>query len=106
MDRYQSYYILDYLNHLLTLFPALVSKIPQENFISKLLLSASPVNIHHPLQESTIISFVESTLRYAESNTKNIILNEIINFLLANKYLALKLAHLVIDYDIEEVKIM
>jgi hypothetical protein len=62
---------------------------------------ASPDNIHHPLQESTIISFVKNILKYAESNARNIILHEIIIVLLTHRHLTLKLAHLVMDYDIE-----
>jgi hypothetical protein len=40
-DTQNSYYILDYLNHILTLFPTLAVKIPKENFIPNLLLSVS-----------------------------------------------------------------
>jgi hypothetical protein len=105
IHKYQSFYVLGYLNHLLSLFPSLAAKIP-ENYITSLLMTATPANLHHPLHESTIITFVQLALKYAEPPTKNSILKEIIDFLLTNRHIALKLAHIIIDYEIDDLKIM
>ena len=95
LQQYQSYYILDYLTHLLSLFPCLAAQIPH-SFIAKLLESSSMVALHHPLHECTIVNFVQMALRYSENPAKQLILKEVCDFLLTNRHFALKLAHIVI----------
>lgn len=50
INRPEAYYIIDYLDHLLMLFPVLVSKIPSESFFDVMLVSTLPNNLRHPFQ--------------------------------------------------------
>lgn len=49
IHEYQSFYILDYLHHLLVLFPSLALEVTHSKFIPYLLETAGPTNLHHPL---------------------------------------------------------
>lgn len=92
--------MIDYLNHLLTLFPPLVSKIPSENFINRILISTLPSNLHYPFQGIATLSFLQSILKYADTNTKKIILHRISQFLLTIKHTNTKLVNLIVDYKV------
>ncbi len=58
IHEYQSFYILDYLHHLLLLFPCLAQTVANSQFLPYLLRNGGPGNLHHPLHSSTIIEFI------------------------------------------------
>ncbi len=94
LDQPTSYYGIDYLTYLLTLFPALASKVPK-CFISNMLSLPLP-NTRHPLLENSLISFAELALKY--SPHQETMLSEIVDVALMNKPVGLKLAHLLGEY--------
>ena len=106
IHEYQSFYILDYLHHLLTLFPSLAKAVTASNFIPYLLETAGPINLHHPMHESTIITFVQSTLKYLENTSKQILIEEIAKIQPFNQYITVKLVQMLIDFEIEPSQLL
>jgi hypothetical protein len=49
IEQYQSYYMLDYLNHLLGLFPSLVEAAVDSQFVVLLVRHLRLRNMHHPM---------------------------------------------------------
>ena len=101
IHEYQSYYILDYLHHLLTLFPSLAGQVAYTSFLPYLLETAGPTNLHHPLHESTIISFTQSTLKYLEPARKQHLIEAITTIHPFSQYIAIKLVQMLVDYELD-----
>ena len=101
IHEYQSYYILDYLLHLLTLFPSLALQIASSKFIPYLLETATPTNLHHPLHESTIISFTQLTLKYLEPGHKQQLIESITTIHPFNQFITIKLVQMLIDHELD-----
>lgn len=100
IHQYQSYYILDYLQHLLLLFPSLAQQVNTSRFLPYLVETAGPINLHHPLHESTIISFIQSTLKYLDSSSKQCLLSELTRIQPPNNYITIKLVQMLIEFEI------
>jgi hypothetical protein len=64
VEKYQSFYLLDYLLYLTSLFPALGEQIAAEGFILFLIRSTKMNLLHHPLHESCIMRTIEHGLKF------------------------------------------
>jgi hypothetical protein len=98
IHEYQSYYILDYLHHLLLLFPSLAPKVVSSSFVPYLLQTANPTNLHHPLHESTIVSFIHTTLRHLPSTSKHFLVESIARIESSSYYITLKLVIMLTEF--------
>lgn len=106
IHEYQSFYILDYLHHLLVLFPSLALQVTNSKFIPYLLETAGPTNLHHPMHESTIIAFIESTLKYLDSALKQHLIEEITKIQPFSQFFTIKLVEMLIDFDIDSSQLL
>lgn len=61
IQHYQSYPILDYLLHLVHLFPPLNSALPRP-FFTFLVSHTQPWHMHHPLHANAVLAMVESAM--------------------------------------------
>lgn len=69
IGQYQSYYILDYLRHLLDLFPCMASSITAP-FLGFLIHNLRLMNMHHPMHEATILAFMQQGFKHLEAGVK------------------------------------
>ncbi len=76
IERYQSYYILDYLRYLLDLFPSMANTITAP-FVGFLINNLRLMNMHHPMHEATILHFIQQGFKYLDANLKEGIVEQI-----------------------------
>ena len=88
------------------LFPSLALEVTQSKFIPYLLETAGPTNLHHPLHEHTIITFIQSTLKYLESSLKQNLIEEITKIQLFNQYINIKLVETLLDFEIDSSQLL
>jgi hypothetical protein len=99
IEQYQSYYILDYLNHLLNLFPSIAEMLVRREFISLLITNLRLRNMHHPMHETTILSFIGKGLKYLESTSKQSIVEDIYRIEVSDLYTQSKIAKIVVEHE-------
>lgn len=77
IEQYQSFYMLDYLFHLLGLFPSLVETAFDEEFAVLLVRHLQLRIMHHPMHETTILNFISKGLTFLNESSKQKIITAI-----------------------------
>ena len=105
IETHQSELILDYLHHLLVLFPQFTATIITPLILTQLIQTTSSLN-YHPPQETPLLSLINFSLNLMTETDKAQFIDFCLNFMFNKSLFTFKLLDIIIDYEIDMGKLM
>lgn len=99
IEQYQSFYMLDYLNHILGLFPSLAESAVPTDFIVLLVRHLGLRNMHHPMHETTILGFINRGLKWLDERKRQALVNALYSLEPTDIFTQGKIAKLLVEHD-------
>jgi hypothetical protein len=91
--------MLDYLNHLLGLFPSLAETAVPKDFIVLLVRHLNLRNMHHPMHETTILGFISRGLKWLDERKRQSLINILYSLEPTDIFTQGKIAKLLVEHD-------
>lgn len=95
-NHYQSFYFLDYLHHLIGLFPVLTAKAISPKFAAFLIGNLQIRRFHHPMHENVILLCLGKGMRFHQDHLQTQFVDEICSTTIDDAFMHMKVAKLLV----------